>query len=154
MGTIDIEDVRRYIRDMMDERDRRYEQHFEAMDAKTTLALSASDKAVTKAEAATEKRFDTVNEFRATLSDQAGRLYSRAEAEAKFLAIEDKLSSIAAQSTKYVSRDTYDERHEELRRRIGVVENKASNMDGRLWMLGAALTAFVALLNLVSKYWK
>ncbi len=48
--------------------------HFEALldqrDKQIALALSAAEKAVTKAEAATEKRFDSVNEFRQTLSDQ------------------------------------------------------------------------------------
>lgn len=37
---------------------------------KVALALAAADKAVTKAEAATEKRFEGVNEFRAALNDQ------------------------------------------------------------------------------------
>lgn len=48
--------------------------HFEALldqrDKQIALALSAAEKAVTKAEAATEKRFDSVNEFRQTLTDQ------------------------------------------------------------------------------------
>src|ERR1700689_1575360 len=56
---------------VMNERDVRYEQRFKAMDEKTSLALTASEKAVSKAETATEKRFDAVNEFRGTLSDQA-----------------------------------------------------------------------------------
>ncbi len=48
--------------------------HLEALlsekDKQIALALSAAEKAVTKAEAANEKRFDSVNEFRQTLSDQ------------------------------------------------------------------------------------
>jgi hypothetical protein len=49
-------------------------EHFEALldqrDKQIALALSAAEKAVTKAETATEKRFDSVNEFRQTLTDQ------------------------------------------------------------------------------------
>jgi hypothetical protein len=46
------------------------------------LALAAADKAVSKAELATEKRFESVNEFRATLSDQTRTFVSRIEFDA------------------------------------------------------------------------
>lgn len=78
----------------MNERDRRYEDRFTAMDEKTSLALTASEKAVVKAETATEKRFDAVNEFRGQLADQAANLLPRGEASAKFLAFEEKLVRI------------------------------------------------------------
>jgi hypothetical protein len=76
------------------ERDRRYEERFKAMDEKTSLALTSSEKAVSKAETATEKRFDSVNEFRATLNDQAGNLMSKSEANAKFQSYEEKFSEL------------------------------------------------------------
>jgi hypothetical protein len=81
-------------KDLMTERDRRYEQRFEAMDEKTSLALTSSEKAVAKAEIATEKRFDSVNEFRATLSDQAANLIPRREADTKFAAWDDKFEDL------------------------------------------------------------
>ncbi len=46
---------------------------------KVALALTAAEKAITKAETATEKRFESVNEFRATLSDQASDFVTRVE---------------------------------------------------------------------------
>lgn len=45
-------------------------------------ALNAAERAVAKAEVAADKRFDAVNEFRATLSDQATHLMPRTEAVA------------------------------------------------------------------------
>lgn len=84
----------------MDERDRRYEDRFTAMDEKTSLALTASEKAVTKAETSTEKRFDAVNEFRGTLSDQATNLLPRAEAAAKFTALEEKVAGLKDELTR------------------------------------------------------
>jgi hypothetical protein len=81
-------------KELMIERDRRYEQRFEAMEQKTSLALTSSEKAVAKAEIATEKRFDSVNEFRATLSDQAANLLPRREADTKFSSYEDKLEDM------------------------------------------------------------
>jgi hypothetical protein len=79
---------------LADERDRRYEERFRAMDEKTSLALTASEKAVSKAETATEKRFDSVNEFRGSLKDQAATLLPREEADAKFKAIESKIDEM------------------------------------------------------------
>jgi Flp pilus assembly protein TadB len=83
-------------KDLMTERDRRYEQRFEAMDEKTSLALTSSEKAVTKAETATEKRFDSVNEFRSTLSDQANTFLPKGESNEKFKAYDDRLKSLEA----------------------------------------------------------
>ena len=83
-----------HLKEIMDERDRRYEDRFKAMDEKTSLALNASEKAVSKAEMATEKRFDSVNEFRAQLKDQAATLMPREETFTKFNAIEEKIEDL------------------------------------------------------------
>jgi hypothetical protein len=45
-------------------------QRFDASDKAVASALTAADLATSKAETAAEKRFDSVNEFRQTLSDQ------------------------------------------------------------------------------------
>jgi hypothetical protein len=79
---------------LLKERDHRYEDRFVSMDAKTTLALSSSEKAITKAEFATEKRFDAVNEFRGTLSDQAATLMPRAEALSLFKGFSEQISEL------------------------------------------------------------
>jgi hypothetical protein len=79
---------------LMEERDTRYLDRFQAMDEKTSLALTSSKEAVTKAEVATEKRFDSVNEFRNTLRDQATLLMPRSETETKFLGIEEKIEDL------------------------------------------------------------
>ncbi|MCX5065108.1 hypothetical protein OOJ91_04355 [Micromonospora lupini] len=53
----------------------------DAQAAQVGMALVSADKAVTKAEAATEKRFESVNEFRQTLSDQTKTFIARVEFE-------------------------------------------------------------------------
>jgi acyl transferase domain-containing protein len=53
----------------------------ESQAEKVSLALAAADKAVTKAEDATEKRFESVNEFRLTLSDRDRLSMTRTEFE-------------------------------------------------------------------------
>ena len=70
------------------------EQRFKAAEERTTLALTAADRAVIKAENATEKRFDAVNEFRATLADQASRLMPRSEVEQIVKGVNEKIEDL------------------------------------------------------------
>lgn len=58
-----------------------------------TAALASSEKAITKAEEANEKRFQSVNEFRATLADQQRDLCTKSEVQLRFNAVEDKLAT-------------------------------------------------------------
>lgn len=64
------------------------ESKITAVKENAVLALTASEKAVQKAEVAADKRFDAVNEFRAQLSDQAGLFMPRAEYDARHQALE------------------------------------------------------------------
>jgi len=64
------------------------ESRFEGIQREVKLALDAAQTAVTKAETATEKRFDAVNEFRGQLSDQAASFMPRELAEGRLAAIE------------------------------------------------------------------
>lgn len=60
----------------------------------TAQALASADKAVLKAEVAAEKRFESVNEFRATLSDQQRELATKTEVNLRFKALEDRLNGV------------------------------------------------------------
>jgi hypothetical protein len=57
-------------------------------------ALSAAKEAVTKAELASDKRFEGVNEFRGALNDQQRTLIPRAEAELRFNGNEARLATL------------------------------------------------------------
>lgn len=67
---------------VLDERDRRYAQRFTDLETALRAALAASEKAIGKAEIATERRFESVNEFRQTLTDQVALFMPRSEAVA------------------------------------------------------------------------
>ncbi len=54
-------------------------------------SVNVQTQAVIKAEVANEKRFDSVNEFRSTLSDQQRLLIPRAEVEVIIRALSDKI---------------------------------------------------------------
>ncbi len=70
------------------------EQRFTDSDKAIQAALASAEKAVGKAETASEKRFDSVNEFRAQLSDQAATLMTRTEYITNHKALEDKIGDL------------------------------------------------------------
>ena len=85
--------------------DRRYEERFSASQkalelglagtkSEITVALAAADRAVQKAEAATEKRFESVNEFRGALDNQQRTLIQRSEVEAVIKGVEEKIGNL------------------------------------------------------------
>jgi hypothetical protein len=102
-----IDSLREHYDVLLAQLDRRYEQRFEAQEKAVdaalasaekavSAALAAQEKAVDKAERADEKRFESVNEFRAQLSDQAGSFLPRAEADVRFTSINEKIAGNTA----------------------------------------------------------
>ena len=100
----EILQVQTHLQELIKANDERYEQRF--LDSQTAVqaalsaartavdaALSAAKEAVAKAEAASEKRFEGVNEFRATLSDQQRTVMPRSEQESINKSIMEKLGS-------------------------------------------------------------
>lgn len=67
---------------------------FAAADKAVAAALLSAKEAVTKAETATEKRFDSVNEFRAALSDQSALFLPRTEYAANHQNLADRVSDL------------------------------------------------------------
>lgn len=79
---------------LLRERDARYAERFTLSEKAVDSALASSERAVAKAEIATEKRFDAVNEFRAQLADQARDFMPRKEYEVQQAAITGRLNSL------------------------------------------------------------
>lgn len=86
--------------------DKRYEERFVASQkalelglsgqkAEISAALTASERAVQKAEVATEKRFDGVNEFRAALDQQQRTLIPRSEVSVLVDGLNDKITNLS-----------------------------------------------------------
>ena len=100
--------------------DKRYEQRFEAsqkaLDAALTAqkeatvaafaaqekainaALASAERAVLKAELATEKRFESVNEFRGTLDNQQRTLIPRSEVDVMVRGLDEKIAQLTKQA--------------------------------------------------------
>lgn len=68
---------------IINERDHRYTQRWESQ-----------ERAIAKAEAAAEKRFDSVNEFRGQLKDQAATFAPRAEIEIRLKALDLEIANL------------------------------------------------------------
>lgn len=68
---------------------------FDAQEKATTAALASAERAVAKAEAASDKRFDSVNEFRAALNDSARTQMPRSEAEQAIKGMSEKIDDLA-----------------------------------------------------------
>jgi CHASE3 domain sensor protein len=81
-----------------------------------SAALASAEKAVTVANTAAEKRFDSVNEFRQTLTDQANTLMSRAEATALLAALSERLTRLEDRMNTATGQDTGNREAEALRR--------------------------------------
>jgi hypothetical protein len=99
--------LREHLEALLTEKDKRDQQRFAAQGEALTAALlaqekavatamTAAEKAVTKAETANEKRFESVNEFRKTLSDQTASFPSRVELQA----LADRVTDLATRLDK------------------------------------------------------
>jgi len=109
------EQVLEVLQNAMAERDVRYEQRFLAQERavqialegssrefhehlnqyrdETRVAMEAAEKAIDKAERATELRFSSVNEFRAQLADQVNTFLPRTEAHALIDKVAERTSA-------------------------------------------------------------
>jgi hypothetical protein len=85
---------------VIDDLERRVGDRFQASDKQNSLALAASDKAVEKAELASEKRFDGANEFRQTLADQAKEFVAKSSLDD----LRDKLNMVVSRIDRMESK--------------------------------------------------
>lgn len=115
-------------------------------------ALVSADKAVMKAEASSEKRFESVNEFRATLSDQQRDLATKTECDLRFKAVEDRLSESIR--TRLAQVEAVNNRVNEIVLEVREYKGRGTGLNaGWGYLVGAigAAGALVALIVLLVK---
>lgn len=115
---------------MLDEREERVKERFVAMERTVTVALASSDKALTKAEDATEKRFDGVNHVRTALADQAATLLPRLEYAVQYAAVTDRIVN--------------------LERRIGTTEDRGAGKSQGLGLVAQGLLILIAFISMAA----
>jgi hypothetical protein len=163
LGLIAAHEQRSYER--LKDMDLRYQQRFDAQQRAledalqsvkeaTRADLDAAKEAVNKAEKSNERRFDSVNEFRAQLADQASTFMTRREAEARLGALMEKLESLAAEHRRdlVTMREMADRLAAASDVRLKVLESSGANLQGRLWALGAGIAMIVVVVNVVIRF--
>jgi hypothetical protein len=135
--------------------EREFHEHLDQYRHEVDFAFQASDRAITKAETATEKRFEGVNEFRAQLTEQAATFMPRAEAEGSIARNAERIRDISEQNATFVRRAEIEPAREQMNTRIAELAARLDRMEGRGaglasgwgYILGgiAALSAVVAL---------
>jgi hypothetical protein len=113
------------LRERVSALDRLTDSRLTAQAEMVKLALDSSKEAIIKAETATEKRFESVNEFRAQLSDQTHSFLPRAEGGQRMDAMQKEI--------------------DELRAEIGAMREGTANLAGRLAVVGAVVTVLISL---------
>ncbi len=89
------EDHRRMLDERYATQTKALDAAFKAAEQAVAVALSNAEKATTKAEAAADKRFDAVNEFRQVLTDQTSTFLPRTEYDAAHKALTDRLATLS-----------------------------------------------------------
>jgi hypothetical protein len=77
-----------------EEREARNLERFANANDRVIVAMASSEKAITKAEIATDKRFDGVNELRGALSDQATLMLPRTEYTTQHQSLIEKIDDL------------------------------------------------------------
>ena len=87
-----VEDLRRMLDERYATQTKALDAAFKAAEQAVAVALANAEKATVKAEAASERRFASVNEFRQALTDQTATFLPRAEYEAAHGALADRIT--------------------------------------------------------------
>jgi predicted phage tail protein len=129
--TMQLDGMRGMLNERYSTQTKALDKAFEAQQEAMTVALANAAAAVTKAETATDKRFESVNEFRAQLADQTASFMNRAEGEVRLSAINDRLDRVDTVTTSQISRAEYAAAHEALR--MGSEANRLALVEHRAW---------------------
>jgi len=102
----DKQEVNITLHDLLEEMDKRYEQHFKLLktligevDKRYQERFAAQEIATDKATSALDTRLEKMNEIRQQLGDQAATFLPRVEAEQRFEALSEKLESAIESAT-------------------------------------------------------
>lgn len=130
-----------HLRELLDERDIRYQQRFDAQQVAIKDAFAAAKEAVGKAETSSDARFAAVNEFRQTLADQTASFLTRAEYRAEHSALERRVGDLIDSLSKTNSR-------------LDLISGRSSGMNAGWTMLVGAvglISTLIAIFYALSK---
>lgn len=120
------------LRQVLDERDERYKLRATSQDAAVKTAMDAAEKALIKAEAATERRLEALNELRTMASDQAALYLPRQEFGVQHTSLMDKIG-------------LNENRISEMQRDISAIQARGSGVKDAWGYIIAIIMAGIAL---------
>ena len=137
-GTSTATDVslREYLTALINAAEKRSDARFESMKTMVETAFETSKAAVSKAESATDKRLEGMNEFRDTLSDQAAHFVTK-----------DSLASLVEKLEAQIDRNRED--LDALAKRIDVREGQIQGSRLTWGNMASLLAAFAVVVGLV-----
>lgn len=133
---------REFLLQIISDHDKQYQQRFEAQEKALTAALTSAKEAVDKANIASEKRFDSVNEFRNTLADQQRTLLPRTEYSVQHQSLADSIAQLSSRLDLIVQRQY---------QQIGQSEAAARLWGFAVGGIGILVAIAAAAINLIQK---
>jgi hypothetical protein len=134
--------LKEYINDKLNNLEKSVDMRFHAVNTSTNQALATADKATSKAETATEKRFEGVNEFRAALSDQARTFVIRSEFSLAVDRLEQDIKNLASARMDLVDKESYKTTMVGLEARVDDLRLSRANLEGK----ASATSVYIAYL--------
>lgn len=134
-----LHDSEQAIRELTNARFVTYDAMLRGETERRALALEATEKAIGKAEAANEKRFESVNEFRGQLADQTRTFMPRIEVQQLLDQLTLRLGEL----------------NDRMNRQEGILHGANANKTGLYAALAAAtavIIAIVVVINLVTSH--
>jgi gas vesicle protein len=134
--------LREYLTSLINAAERRSDARFDAMKDMVETAFETAKEAISKAETATDRRLEGMNEFRDTLSDQASHFVTK-----------DALESLVDKLETQINRNRDD--LDSLAKRIDVREGQTAGSRltwGNMAALVATAAAFIGIIVVVANY--
>lgn len=143
--------------DMELRQQQRFEAQTRAIEAAITAqraaidaALVSADRATAKAESANERRFESVNEFRQTLSDQAATFITRMEAEATANRNTERILELAAVVRESATKAELINAYERMESRLQLMEKSNNLREGKSTGFASGWGILVVVFGLVA----
>ncbi|HEV8189464.1 MAG TPA: hypothetical protein VGP83_17045 [Pyrinomonadaceae bacterium] len=130
------------LREVIHLKDDKYESQFKSLEEtsraqlaalkeNTAIAFTASERAIEKAALAAEKRFESVNEFRKSLTDQTATFMPRPQIEALVQNVNDKIDAQRRDQSTYVTRIEVEQQFKSMTQQLTVMQAWQDRNDGR-----------------------
>ncbi len=135
-------------------------QRFADFSLQFSIAMAAAEKAIDKAETAQQLRNESQNEFRKSLSDLSGLMWTTKEGSAAIDSMRREFGAATENLDKKISAlsAVRIEATEAIRRtldaRISQLENSYANMQGRMWGISAIWAIIVLAVSIVVRFIK